>query len=263
MAKSIFEVKRNPKVIKTYRQSVPATRFIGIKYGDEDRIDGHGGFGKQWGDWHDNGRFEFLEKNCPLAVFEDAGAYIGLMRWKGEKDSEDYEPFQYWIGMFFPEGTEVPEGYDYVDFPASDLGVGWLYGKGSYIFAKEHLAFDACGKQGIRMIPDAQDATWFFERYVCPRFTTPDKKKKIILDICYFAEKEGEAKKVRVCKKCSGFDVAELEGILAPEEYTTYCVGKCKRHNPKLEGKVYGMINDEFVVCDTKEEFLAKVQAAC
>jgi len=188
MAKNILKAKRKPKVVKAYRQSVPATRFIGKKYGDEDRV--NGGFGKQWGEWHENGRFEFLEENCPLADFEDAGAYIGLMRWKGEKGDEDYEPFQYWVGMFFAEGAEVPEGYEYVDFPASELGVGWLYGKDSYLFAKEGLAFSACEKQGIKMIPDAQDATWFFERYVCPRYTEMDKKGKHILDVCYFAEKE-------------------------------------------------------------------------
>ena len=251
MAKNIMKVKRKPKVIKTYRQSVPATRFIGKMYGDEDRV--NGGFGKQWGEWNENGWSKQLEEACPKADFEDSGAYIGLMRWKEE------EPFQYWIGMFFAEGVEVPEGYDFVDFPASDLGVGWLYGKESYIFAKEDLAFSACGKQGIKMIPDAEDATWFFERYVCPRFTKPDKKGKIILDICYFAEKEGEMKKVRVCKKCSGFDVDELQGVLKPEDYSTYCIGKCLRHNPKLQGKVYGLLDEKLVVCDTKEEFFAKI----
>jgi len=258
MARNILKAKRKPKVVKAYRQSVPATRFIGIKYGDEDRV--NGGFGEQWGEWFKNERFKFLEENCPKADFEDSEACIGLMRWKGEKGEEDYEPFQYWVGMFFAEEAEVPEGYDYVDFPASDLGVGWLYGKGSYIFAKEYLAFSACEKQGIKSIPDAQDACWFFERNASDTPPRPKKKDKFVLDIGFFAEKEGEAKKVRVCKKCSGFDVTELEGLLAPEEYTTYCIGKCKRHNPKLEGKVYGMINDELVVCDTKEEFLARIQ---
>jgi len=260
MAKNIFKAKRKPKVVKTYRQSVPATRFIGIKYGDEDRV--NGGFGEQWGEWFKLGWCEQLEAHGPKAGFEDAGAYIGLMRWKGGKDGNEHEmsePFQYWVGMFFAEGAEVPEGFDFVDFPASDLGVGWLYGKDSYIYGKEHLAFEACEKQGIKCIPDAQDATWFFERYAAPR-CEPDKKGKHILDVCFFAEKEGEAKKVRVCRKCSGIGAADLEGILAPEEFTTYCIGKCKRHNPRLEGKVYGLINDELVVCDTKEEFLAKIR---
>ena len=109
------------------------------------------------------------------------------------------------------------------------------------------------------MIPDEEGATWFFERYAAPRFTKPDKKGKIILDICHFAEKEGEVKKVRVCKKCSGFDVTELEGMLAKEDYATYCIGRCLRKNKKLNGKVYGFINDEFTVCGTKDEFFAKI----
>jgi len=181
-------MNRKPKVVKTYRQSVPATRFIGKQYGDEDRVDG--GFGKQWGEWHANGWFDQLENACPKADFEDAGAYIGLMRVMENEDHEMLEPFQYWIGMFFPEGTDVPEGFSFVDFPASDLGVAWLCGKESYIYKQEHLAWERCDKQGIKMIPDEEGAWWFFERYACPRFTAPDKKGKVILDICFFAEKE-------------------------------------------------------------------------
>lgn len=62
----------------------PPTRFIGIKYGDEDRV--NGGFGVQWEEWFEKNRFVW----------------------------------------------------------------------------------------------------WFFERYVCPRFTTPDAEGKVTLDICHF-----------------------------------------------------------------------------
>ncbi|MCL2495050.1 MAG: hypothetical protein FWE98_05275 [Oscillospiraceae bacterium] len=187
MAKNILKAKRKPKVVKTYRQSVPATRFIGKKYGDGDRV--NGGFGGQWGQWHKNGWFEQLEQSCPPADFEDAGAYIGLMRWKGEGHRMT-EPFQYWIGIFFAENAEVPEGFGYVDFPASDLGVGWLCGKDRYLFGKEHLAAESCEKSGMKLVPDGEGACWFFERYVCPRYTQPDKRGKRILDICHFVEKE-------------------------------------------------------------------------
>ena len=187
MARNILKVRRKPKVVKTYRQSIPATRFIGLKYGDELRV--NGGFGRQWSEWHEKGRFEFLENNCPPADFEDAGAAIGLMRIKENDRHEQTEPFQYWIGMFFPESAEVPEGYDFVDFPASDLGAGWLYGKDSYLYGKEILAAESCSKQGMQFALDGDGAFWFFERYVCPRFTQPDKKGKKILDICHFIEK--------------------------------------------------------------------------
>ena len=188
MAKNILKSKRKPKVVKAYRQSVPATRFIGKMYGDKDRV--NGGFGKQYEEWFNNGWFKLLEDRCPKADFEDADACIGLMRWKGEGEKMT-ELFQYWVGMFFAENAEVPEGFSYVDFPASELGVGWLYGKDSYIFGKEGLAFEACGKQGIKSIPDAEGASWFFERYANPRYSELDKKGKHILDVCFFAEKEG------------------------------------------------------------------------
>lgn len=71
-----------------------------------------------------------------------------------------------------------------------------------------------------------------------------------------------EPKKVRVCKKCSGFDVTELKGKVKTKDYSTGCIGKCISKCPELEGKFYGFLNGEFVVCDTKEEFFAKIEAA-
>lgn len=47
---SIIGVTDMAEVIKTYKQSMPATRFIGKKYGDEDRVNGF--FSAKWGDWH-------------------------------------------------------------------------------------------------------------------------------------------------------------------------------------------------------------------
>lgn len=37
--------------------------------------------------------------------------------------------FTYWIGMFFPAETIVPNGYNYLDLPESNIGVDWVYGK--------------------------------------------------------------------------------------------------------------------------------------
>ena len=72
------------EIVKTYRQSIPATRFIGKKYGDEDRV--NGGFGQQWGEWFQNGWFDVLEEaaggaEALRALYEDGGATVGLMRW--------------------------------------------------------------------------------------------------------------------------------------------------------------------------------------
>src|SRR5690554_568226 len=109
------------KIIKIYNQKVPALRFIGKKYYDKDRVNGT--FQKQWSDWFEKGWFSKLESINDKASFDDSDAYIGLMRYK--KD----EPFEYWIGMFFPENTKVPEGFSYVEFNKSNLGVAWVYGK--------------------------------------------------------------------------------------------------------------------------------------
>ena len=72
-----------------------------------------------------------------------------------------------------------------------------------------------------------------------------------------------EVKKVKVCKKCSGFDVTELKGLVKAKDHTTGCIGKCAGSGkfPELSGKVFGFLNGEFTVCDTKEEFLKKVEA--
>ena len=167
------------EIIKAYKQHVPALRFIGKKYGDQDRV--NGSFGAKWGEWFTNGWFEVLEKSIETkGEYEDSGAYIGLMRHK------EGENFQYWIGIFMPAETNVPEGFDYVDFPETELGVCWVYGKENDVYMKEPICAEKLGESGYQIKNDKDDACWFFERYVCPRFTTPDENGNIILDICFF-----------------------------------------------------------------------------
>lgn len=70
-----------------------------------------------------------------------------------------------------------------------------------------------------------------------------------------------EMKKVRVCKKCSGFDVTELKGKVKSKDHTTGCIGNCAQNHPELAGKVFGYLNGVFTVCDTKDEFFTKIAA--
>ncbi|MGX6443548.1 hypothetical protein ACWM35_10045 [Neobacillus sp. K501] len=44
------------------------------------------------------------------------------------------------------------------------------------------------GRRGYELETDEAGAWWFFERYGCPRFTTPDKDGNVILDICHFVK---------------------------------------------------------------------------
>lgn len=171
------------EIIKVYRQEIPALRFIGKKYGDEDRV--NGGFGKLWGDWFQNGWFAVIEQQSDKrlrTVYADGDAYIGLMRWK------DGEPFAYWIGIFMPESTPVPEEFAYKDFPAAALGVCWVYGQEGQVYMQEKECARRLGQEGYVVTADGEGAHWFFERYGCPRFTTPDEKGNIILDICHYVK---------------------------------------------------------------------------
>ena len=165
------------EIIKSYGQNISATKFIGKKYGDEDRVDGN--FGALWGEWFENGWFDTIKQQVDGDLgefFEDGDATIGLMKVEDGK-------IQYWIGYFTPEGTTVPEGFQSVDFPESNLGVCWVYGKEGEVYMQEEACREKLVKEGFNVIDE-----WCFERYTCPRFTTPDEAGKIILDICYFVE---------------------------------------------------------------------------
>ena len=172
------------KIINVYTQKVPATRFIGKKYGDEDRVNGF--FGQKWGDAFEHGLFGIIEKNAGTETFfTDSNSCIGLMRVK------DGEPFEYWIGKFTPESTEVPNELQYIDFPESEIGIGWIYGsdKTGEIYGHECDVAKELDKAGHPIKHDSTGACWFFERYQCSRFTPQDSDGNVILDIGFFISK--------------------------------------------------------------------------
>jgi predicted transcriptional regulator YdeE len=163
-------------ITKVYKETVPALRFIGKRYVDSDRIDGT--FGAKWGEWFENGWFGVIEKQFEGNLAEihvDGGAYIGLMRDNSEG------AFEYWIGIFMPKETSAPEGFALIDFPAGELGVCWVYGKDSEVYMREGECGERLEAEGYNVNTD-----WCFERYVCPRFTTPDENGKVVLDICFY-----------------------------------------------------------------------------
>ncbi|MBU0991466.1 MAG: hypothetical protein KJ737_03135 [Proteobacteria bacterium] len=75
-----------------------------------------------------------------------------------------------------------------LDFPESELGVCWIYGKERNVYLKEEKCAEKLKEEGIEILSDDKGAIWIVERYGCPRFTTPDDKGNIILDICYFVK---------------------------------------------------------------------------
>lgn len=170
------------EVVKIYKEHFPKLRFIGKRYTNDDRTDG--GFGEKWGEWFGNGFFDILEKNEPHKPYDEA--YIGLMLMKA-----DNSDFAYWIGMFFPHDADVPTGFDFIDLPESDIGVGWVYGNeknGEVYGVDPHaevckmLEAENMGNNRDDIMGKDSGTYCFFERYNCPRFTNPDEKGNIILD---------------------------------------------------------------------------------
>lgn len=89
---------------------------------------------------------------------------------------------EYWIGMFFPVNTEVPEGFEYVDIEPLDYAVCYLYDKENssefYAMDTHNMCLEELKAHDLKRKED----DWCFERYNCPRFTTPDEKGNVILD---------------------------------------------------------------------------------
>lgn len=167
------------EIIKAYREPIPAMRFIGKRYSNY----GH------WGEFFANGWFDVIESamggtDSILQIWKNGGAYVGLERRK------EGEPFAYYLGMFTPPGTEVPDGFDSIDFPAGSLATCWIYGTEKSVHGVKGKKA-ALAEAGIEISADAEGAIWSFENCLCPRYTTPDEKGNVILDYCYFAP-EGE-----------------------------------------------------------------------
>ena len=151
------------KILEVKRESCPAARLIGKKYEH----------GPNWGEWWQNDWFSVLEQNERLEVNGDA--YIGAVH------IVDGMP-EYWIGMFFPVDTAVPDGFEFVDMEALEYAVCYLYDKeGSsdfYTMETHEMCLEELKKLGFKRKED----DWCFERYNCPRFTTPDEESTVILD---------------------------------------------------------------------------------
>ena len=165
------------EITKVFKEEVPAMRFIGKRYHD------YGG----WGEWFANGWFDAIEDSMGgtdqiLAVWENGGAYVGLERRKNG------ELLEYWIGMFTPGNTEVPEGFEQIDLSKSSLGTCWIYGREDEVHGAVGNCWEAVRNAGMEIAADDDGAVMSFENCLCPRFTTPDEKGNVILDYCYFVK---------------------------------------------------------------------------
>lgn len=158
------------KITNITQESCPAARFIGKRYGGA----------ANWGEWWENGWFDILEKLPGLPIND--GGYIEAIRFANGSQ-------EHWLGMFFPAGTTVPEPFEFVDLPAIEYAVCYLYGNpenGELFHDEAHeQCLSALLGQGSRRKEDG----WCFQRCNCPRFTTPDEQGNVILDYGISIEK--------------------------------------------------------------------------
>ena len=164
------------EIIKVYMEQFPAVRLIGRRYSNAQR-DAHGSYATTWNEWFENKLFEPLEAACGCAA-----DYLGFMRC----DESDFaRTFKYWIGVFAPSDTEVPQGYEFLDIPQADVAICWIQGgqNDAGIYAMHEACMSAFAQNSMgNFMRDEENRTYFFERYNCPRFTEPDTQGNIILD---------------------------------------------------------------------------------
>jgi len=168
------------EIIKVYKEKLPKLRFIGKCYTDADRVDG--GYGHKWDEWFRSGWFEELKEIGEVEGIDNG--YLGFMRC--------FPNFEYWIGVFLPPGTAVPEGYGHIDMDEGSIGVCWIKGKeeNGEVYCMHDECIAKLGEHGMGSFRQSDDGrSYFFERYNCERFLEKDEQGDVILDYgVYLAE---------------------------------------------------------------------------
>lgn len=166
------------EIVKTYKESLPNVKLIGKRYTNKDRGE-NGTFACYWQQWVREGWFDTLKQCKPISELNDD--CLGVMRMSGDNGE-----FEYWIGAFFAVDSKVPEGFDSVEITAGDIGVCWLYGNetNGEIYSPEASELSMAAMAENKW--EFSEKGWFLERYNNPRFTEPDDKGNVILDICAY-----------------------------------------------------------------------------
>ena len=172
--------KNQAGIIRTWKQEMPALRFIGRKY-TEGEDDIYRKIHINLGNWCLNHTFDAIEKQSGRdlkTLYEGGDSYISLVR----KNNDGL--FEYWLGMFLPEGTDVPAGYEMIDFPESTLEVCRVYGKKNSIIHYDAQCRKRLAEENIHKEPDGTE--WSFQRFSWRSFFGEDRFGKRIVDYCYY-----------------------------------------------------------------------------
>jgi len=166
----------SPSGIKNvYKQELPALRFIGKQCGETPEPQN---ILKLLDNWQLNGRFDAIEKQSGIdykTLYEGGDAYISLVR------KNDSGTTEHWMGMFVPAGTEVPQGYQAIDFPQCSVGVCTAYGKRAEIVHCETECRNKLTEEGFA----PKNALWYFRRFNWREFFREDVYGKRLLEYCY------------------------------------------------------------------------------
>lgn len=202
------------RIVKCYKEKFPKCRFVGKCYKNSDRVDGM--YGYYWEKWHAENAFEPLERlltNEFRAEFPECEGYVGLMK-NRDGAGEDY--FEYWIGMFLPEGCEVPDGYDYIDIAHEYAGICWIKGNENEVFCHEGECYNKLVESGMTVPSESDGGCYMFERYNCPRFTVPDKNNEVILDLGFFVLGDAKVGDISELKATGEGETDRLEYFSLP-----------------------------------------------
>jgi len=165
-------------IFKTYRQEMPALRFIGKKFTEPYDDSFYKRALTNLDNWRWNHLFDEIEKQIdkePKTIYQGGDSYNILYR-------KNYKVIEYWIGMFTPKGTNTPMGYEKIDFPKSTLEVYRVYGKRDSIINYDAECRRKIAEHGICR---QDEINWFFQRFNWHRFFEEDKYGKRILEYCY------------------------------------------------------------------------------
>ena len=163
------------EIVKVYTKDLPALRFIG-KGGMWNPAE----FKEKWREWFANGWFEQLEKLGPAS--ENEGGYLGST---GDDDGGSY-----WIGLLFPAGTPVPEGFMYVDVPAAQYAIFTFAGKeAGELFGEEgcKLVQEEYSRRGLAAVAGGRG----FERYGYSHLAAPGQNGNLLVDDMEPIQKRG------------------------------------------------------------------------
>lgn len=164
-------------IVKIIREDTPAVRFIGRRYPAD------ANYGEAWGQWWANGWFEPLDA-LPGRAAINQDAYCGAKRIVNGA-------LEYWIGMFFEPTVDAPEGYESVDLGPLSFAVCWLRDRENSPELTGLPAHNRCLEAMARQSYVRREDDWCFERYQCPRYTTPDEEGRVILDYGIAVESSG------------------------------------------------------------------------